>query len=142
MRFVLVCVAGLLLASCQSVATTPVNPDEIAAPLTNVPGDVARGKKLVVSREGGHCILCHAVPEADVPLTGNIAPPLNGVGGRLNAAQLRRRVVDITVIRPDATMPAFHRLDGLQKVAPEYQGKTVLGAQDVEDVVAYLGSLR
>ena len=135
--FPLICLA---LLSCQTLP--PENPDVIAAPLTDRAGDIARGRTLVISREGGHCILCHAVPEAEVKVFGNIAPPLTGVGARLSAAQLRRRVVDITVIHPDAAMPAFHRLNDLQRVAAEYKGKPVLSAQDVEDVVAYLGSLR
>jgi len=135
--------AGLAFMACVSAdgASPPAAQlDEIATPLTAVAGDATRGSKLFVSREGGHCILCHAIPGA--PVAGNIGPPLNGVGARLHAAQLRRRVVDITVIRPDTTMPAFHRVEGLQRVAAEYRGKPALSAQDVEDIVAYLSTLR
>jgi len=142
--------ARIPLACCAAIAFATILPahgavplaaqtDEIAAPLTLIAGDAARGRTLFVTREGGHCILCHAVP--GTPIAGNIGPPLNGAGARLTAAQLRRRVVDITVIRPDTTMPAFHRIDSLQRVAPEFRGKPVLSAQDVEDVIAYLATL-
>ena len=137
------CYTAIVLLVCPSAggaAPPAVHLDEIAAPLTANAGDAARGRTLFVSRESGHCILCHASPDA--PVAGNIGPPLSGVGKRLNTAQLRRRVVDITVIRPDATMPAFHRVNGLQRVASEYRGKPVLSAQDVEDVIAYLATLR
>ncbi|MBI3715554.1 MAG: sulfur oxidation c-type cytochrome SoxX [Betaproteobacteria bacterium] len=130
----------LALGACAAVAPRADDADRMPVPLTAAAGDAARGHALAISREGAHCILCHALPEEK--FAGDIGPPLQGVGTRLNVAQLRRRVVDITVIRPDTTMPAFHRVNGLQRVAPEYRGKPVLSAQDVEDVIAYLSTLR
>jgi sulfur-oxidizing protein SoxX len=102
--------------------------------------DAGRGREVFVSRDGGHCVLCHAAP--GVATAGNVGPPLDGVGARLTPAQLRLRVADITRVNPDAAMPAFHRTDGLLRVAPAYSGKPVLSGQQVEDVVAYLGTLR
>lgn len=125
------------------VAATAVGcaamPSDTQAPLGPA-GDPSRGREVFVSREGGHCVLCHAVPGA-AP-AGNVGPPLAGVGGRLAAAQIRFRVVDITRLNPDAAMPAFHRTEGLARVAPAWQGRPVLTAQQVEDVVAYLSGLR
>src|SRR5260221_3144800 len=116
--------------------------DAIFKPLTSSPGDAARGKTIVISREGGHCILCHHLPADEVKVFGNVAPALDGVGSRLTVAQLRQRVVDITAVNPQAVMPAFHRSRGLQRVAGEYRDQPVLNAQQVEDVVAYLATLK
>ncbi len=103
-------------------------------------GDAARGRDVFVSREGAHCVLCHAAP--GVAIAGNVGPTLAGVGSRLGAAQIRYRVVDITRVNPDAAMPAFHRTQGLARVAGAYAGNPVLSAQQVEDVVAFLSGLR
>ena len=73
---------------------------------------------------------------------GNVAPPLSGVGARLSAGQIRLRVVDPTRLKRDAIMPAYYRVDGLNDVALPYRGKPILTAQQVEDVVAYLVTLR
>ena len=114
--------------------------DAIPKPLGPEPGDAARGRSVVVNREAGACTLCHAVPgEA---LSGNIAPTLAGVGTRLSPAQLRLRVADSTRVNPDTPMPAYYRTDGLSLVAAAYRGRTILSAQQVEDVVAYLASLK
>jgi sulfur-oxidizing protein SoxX len=93
-----------------------------------------------VSRDGGHCVLCHAAPGVDI--AGNVGPPLGGVGSRLVPAQIRLRVADITRVNPGAVMPAFHRVDDLHRVAPEYRGRPVLSGQQVEDVVAWLATLK
>ena len=103
-------------------------------------GDAVRGREVFVSREGGHCVLCHRVP--GVAVAGDVGPALDGIGARLSPGEIRYRVVDITRLNPDAVMPAFHRTEGLSRVAPAYAGRPVLDARQVEDVVAYLGSLR
>lgn len=128
--------AALLLWSC---AAAPTVPDSLDTPLAAA-GDPARGREVFVSREGGHCVLCHAAP--GVALAGNVGPALVGVGARLSPGQLRLRIADITRVNPDAAMPAFHRTAGLNRVAPAYAGKPALGAQQVEDLVAWLGTLR
>ena len=127
---------ALLAAACA--AAPPAN-DRIDTPLAPS-GDAARGREVFVAREGGHCILCHAVPGVDV--AGNVGPPLAGVGARFTPAQLRLRVADITRVNPGAAMPAFHRTEGLTRVAPEYRGKPALSGQQVEDVVAWLSTLK
>ena len=103
-------------------------------------GDAIRGREVFVSREGGHCVLCHRVP--GVEGAGDVGPALDGVGARLSPGEIRYRVADITRVNPEAVMPAFHRTEGLSRVAPAYAGRPVLDARQVEDLVAYLGSLR
>lgn len=123
----------VIVSGCANV------PADALAPLA-APGDPARGREVFVSREGGHCVLCHEVPGVD--LAGNVGPSLAGVGSRLDAGQIRLRVADITRVKPDAAMPSFHRTGGLNRVASNLVGKTALTGQQVEDVVAYLGTLR
>jgi sulfur-oxidizing protein SoxX len=125
---------AVVIAGCAGVP----NGDEQAALAGR--GDAARGREIFVSRDGGHCVLCHAAP--GIAVAGNVGPPLAGVGSRLGPAQLRYRVVDITRVNPDAVMPAFHRTQGLDRVAGAYAGRPVLDAQQVEDVVAFLAALR
>jgi sulfur-oxidizing protein SoxX len=109
------------------------------APLAG-PGDAARGREVFVSREGGHCVLCHSAP--GVAVAGNVGPPLAGVGARLTAGQIRLRIADITRVNPDAAMPSFHRAQGVDRVATSYAGRPALDAQQVEDLVAWLGTLK
>src|SRR5258706_15622228 len=132
----LLCVVVLCMATvgCASTAAS----DEMNHPLA-APGDPIRGREVFVSRDGGHCVLCHSAP--GVSVAGNVGPPLAGVGARLNAAQIRRRIVDITRVNPDATMPAFHRADG-ERVAANYAGRPALAAQQVGDLVAWLATLK
>ncbi len=134
-----------MLALATSLAAADLAPAQISAdtvpqPLTDTPGDAAHGRALLVAREAANCILCHAIP--GVRFSGNLAPPLDGVGGRLNAAQLRLRVADNARVNPNTIMPSYYRSAGLRDVAMQYRGKTILSAQEVEDVVAYLQTLK
>lgn len=85
-------------------------------------------------------MLCHSAP--GIAPAGNVGPSLAGVGSRLDEAQLRLRIADITRVSPSAAMPTFHRVAGMKRVAAEYEGRPVLDGQQVEDLVAYLSSLR
>ena len=118
-----------------------VDNDAIAAPLTQSSGDVARGREILMGRDG-NCLLCHAAPETGARFMGNLAPPLSGVGERLDAGQLRLRIVDSMRINPQTIMPSYYRVDRLAQVAEPYRGKPILSAQQVEDVVAFLLTLR
>ena len=135
-----------LLASLLGVAYAEENVrfdavgDAIPRPLAAEPGDAARGRNVVVNRDMGACTLCHAVPGES--LSGNIAPALAGVAARLSPAQLRLRVADSTRVNPGTPMPAYYRTEGLTQVAAGYRGKPILSAQQVEDVVAYLATLK
>ncbi len=116
--------------------------DTIARPLTDVPGDAARGRAIVVNRQVGLCLLCHAGPFPEERFQGNLAPDLTGAGARWSEGQLRLRVVDSRRLNPQSMMPAYHRTEGLTRVGSAWQGKPVLAAQQVEDVVAFLRTLQ
>jgi sulfur-oxidizing protein SoxX len=116
--------------------------DAIPAPLTSTSGDAARGRAIVTSRQVGLCLLCHSGPFPEEHLQGTIGTSLAGAGARWSEGQLRLRVVDSRRVNPASPMPSYHRIDGLSAVAAAYRGKPVLDAQQVEDVVALLRTLR
>jgi sulfur-oxidizing protein SoxX len=134
-------IAAALAAAFSFAQPIAVPGNAIEAPLTAEPGDAARGRKIVLDHVLSTCVLCHAVPDNEGP-AGSIAPPLAGVGSRLSAGQLRLRIADSTRLNPDSVMPAYYRTDGLNRVAPAYRGKPVLSAQQIEDVVEYLRTLK
>ncbi|MEP7085238.1 MAG: sulfur oxidation c-type cytochrome SoxX, partial [Betaproteobacteria bacterium] len=136
-------IAFLSAPSGFAAAQTPLfDGDAVPLPLTTAVADAAAGRTVFIQREKGHCILCHTLPDAGVRFAGNVGPPLAGVGARLTAAQLRGRIVDSTRHDPDTVMPAYFRNAALNRVSRAYIGRTVLSAQEVEDVVAYLLTLR
>jgi sulfur-oxidizing protein SoxX len=113
----------------------------IPASLTGKPGDPVRGRAIVVDRTRGLCLLCHPGPFPDQPFQGNLSPDLTGVGARLNSGELRLRIVDGHVLNPDTIMPSYYRVDGLTRVGAAFKGRTLLDAAEIEDVVAFLGTL-
>ena len=119
-----------------------ISGDGIPASLTGAPGDRARGRAIVSNRQVGLCLLCHSGPFSEERLQGNLAPDLNGVGARWSEAQLRLRIVDAAAINPDTIMPPYYRVEGLQRVAPAFRGKPILTAEQIEDVVAFLMTLK
>ncbi|GAB4185740.1 MAG: hypothetical protein OHK0024_25990 [Thalassobaculales bacterium] len=126
----------------QAVAAYLVQGDAIALPLTGQPGDPARGRAIVADRQRGLCLLCHSGPFPEERFQGTLAPPLDGAGGRLSIGQLRLRLVDPTLVNPQTPMPAYHRVEGLNRVGPAWRGRPVLSAQEIEDVVAFLATLQ
>jgi len=116
--------------------------DAMPQPLTSAPGDPARGRAIVVNRQAGLCLLCHSGPFEEERFQGDLAPDLRGVGRRLSVGQLRFIIADPGRLKPDTIMPSYYRTEGLVRVAAAYQGKTVLSAEQVEDVVAFLATLR
>jgi sulfur-oxidizing protein SoxX len=110
--------------------------------LTGARGDPARGRAIVVNRQVGLCLLCHSGPFPEERFQGNLAPDLSGAGKRSSEGQLRLRIVDSSRINPATIMPAYHRTDGLVRVAPAWRGKPVLSAEQIEDVVAFLMTLK
>jgi sulfur-oxidizing protein SoxX len=137
--FALALIALAAHASAQGSASFVTS--GIEAPLAG-PGDAARGRALLVARDPANCILCHAVEAAGIRAAGNLAPALDGIGARLTPAQLRARIVDSSRINPQTIMPSYFRTEGLVEVAAPYRGKTILAAQQVEDLVMYLSTLR
>lgn len=116
--------------------------DSIPEPLTGAPGDAARGRAIVVNRSVGLCLLCHSGPIPEERFQGNLAPSLAGAGSRWSEGQLRLRIVDAARLNPDTIMPPYYRVDHLQRVARLFSEKTILTAAQVEDVVAYLATLK
>jgi sulfur-oxidizing protein SoxX len=116
--------------------------DAIPASLTGSSGDPERGRMIVVNRQVGLCLLCHTGPFPEERFQGTMAPDLKGAGARSTEGQLRLRIVDASRLKPDTIMPPYYRVDGLDRVAPSFQGKPILTAEQIEDVVAYLVTLR
>ena len=116
--------------------------DSIPASLTGGSGNPARGRAIVVDPQRGLCLLCHSGPFPENKFQGNIGPSLAGVGRRLSEGQLRLRLVDSSRINPDTIMPPFYRVDALHRVAPPWRGKPVLTAAEIEDVLAFLMTLK
>jgi sulfur-oxidizing protein SoxX len=127
----------LLLLGCGPAAAA----DGMAS-LTGRPGDPVQGRAIVASRQRGLCLLCHAGPFPEERFQGDLAPSLAGAGSRLTEAQLRLRLVDGRRLNPDSIMPSYHRTEGLVRVGPAWQGKPILTAEEIEDVVAFLLTLR
>jgi sulfur-oxidizing protein SoxX len=116
--------------------------DAIPEPLTGTKGDPERGRAIVSNRQVGLCLLCHSGPFPQEKFQGTLAPDLKGAGSRSTEGQLRLRIVDASRLTPQTIMPPYYRVDGLLDVAPAFQGKPVLSAEQIEDVVAYLATLR
>jgi sulfur-oxidizing protein SoxX len=141
LRVALACALGACATLERGGSGYRVAGDGIPAPLAGLTGDAARGRSLLVARDPANCVLCHSVPDADTA-AGNLGPPLAGVGARLTEAQIRLRVVDEQRVFAQSIMPSYYRVEGLANVAPEFRAKPILSAQAVEDVVAYLATLR
>jgi sulfur-oxidizing protein SoxX len=114
----------------------------IPAPLTGAKGDAARGRAVVANRQIGLCLLCHTGPFPEEKFQGTLAPDLAGAGTRWSEGELRLRIVDAGRLNPSTIMPPYYRVQGLTRVAPAYAGKPLLSAEQIEDVVAYLTTLR
>ena len=133
---------ALLAGVALALATTAHASDGIIESLTGRKGDPARGRAIVANRQVGLCLLCHGGPFPEERFQGNLAPDLKGAGNRWTESQLRLRIVDSSRINPATIMPAYHRSDGLVRVAPAWRGKPVLTAEQIEDVVAFLVTLK
>ena len=116
--------------------------DSLPQSLTGAQGDPARGRAIVGNRQVGLCLLCHSGPFPEERFQGELAPDLRGAGARWTEGQLRLRIVDSGRINPASIMPAYHRTEGLTRVAPAFRGKSILSAEQVEDVVAFLMTLK
>lgn len=116
--------------------------DSIVNPLTATPGDAAKGRVIVASRQTGLCLLCHSGPFPEERFQGNLAPEIGLSVGRLSEAQLRARMVDPSRFNPGTIMPSYYRSVGFNRVAPKFEGQSILSGQEIEDVVAFLVSLK
>lgn len=138
--------AALLLAGtafADGLMKYEVVDNGVAKSLTGKPGDPEKGVKTFTNRRLGNCLACHQVTAlASQPFHGEIGPSLDGVADRYSEAQLRMQVINAKVINPDTIMPAFYRTDGLHRVLDKFKDKPILTAEEVEDVVAYLKTLK
>ncbi len=146
---VLALVAGTVTAGTaeEALAEAGLRPymivgDAIPASLTGMAGDPKRGRAIVVNRQVGLCLLCHSGPFPQERFQGTLAPDLKGAGARSTEGQLRLRIVDASRLKPDTIMPPYYRVDDLERVAPSFKGKPILTAEQIEDVVAFLVTLR
>lgn len=114
----------------------------IAKSLTGVPGDAKEGRKIAINRKQGNCLACHKLPIPEQAFHGEVGPDLGDVAKNLSEGEIRLRIVNSKAINPESFMPAFYRNDGFVRVLKKFQGKTILSAQQVEDLVAYLLTLK
>ncbi len=119
-----------------------VDDNSIPKSLTGAPGDPVKGREVAIDRKLGNCLACHQMPIPEQPFHGETAPDLAGVADRYSEGELRLRVVNPKVINPATMMPAFYRTEGLNRVMKKFQGKPMLTAEQVEDIVAYLMTLK
>ena len=140
---VLVAASGVLaLAPVESVWPFDVVGDAIPRPLSDRSGDAGRGREVVVSRELGNCLICHRMPIPEERVQGDVGPDLAAVAARLSAGQIRLRIVDESRVNPQTVMPSYYRAEGLHRVMAAYRGKPILTAEQIEDAVAFLLTLR
>ena len=136
-----------LLWTAVAHAEDPLGPfqivgDAIPNSLTGAKGDPVRGRAIVANRQVGLCLLCHTGPFPEGRFQGDLAPDLRRAGARWTEGQLRLRLVDARKLNPDTVMPPYYVTDGFTRVAAPFRGKSLLAAQQIEDVVAYLSTLR
>ncbi len=146
--------AGLLVGSALLMGiSTPIEAadfdlakarvgDGIPKSLTGKPGDAKKGRSTAIHRKKGNCLACHTLPAPEQADHGNIGPDLRGVASRYKPAELRLRLVSAKTLNPDTIMPSFYLTTGFHRVQKKWQGKTVISAQDVEDILAYLVTLK
>ncbi len=138
--------ASLLLAmavpAMASAQAAMVTGDAVVQSLTGSAGDPARGRAIIADRQKGFCLLCHGGPFPEEPLQGNLAPSLEGAGSRWNEGQLRLRLMDNKRVNPESIMPAYHRIEGLNRVGATWRDRPILSAAEIEDVLAFLMGLK
>lgn len=138
---------SIALALCCVVANAQTAPyvidnDGISNALTTQAGDASRGREIASNRQIGMCVLCHHIPDSSDKFQGDIATPLAGAGLRWSVPQLRLRVIDSRRVNVNSIMPAYHKIEGLSRVGAAWRDKPMLNAQQVEDVVAWLATLK
>ncbi len=142
-------VAGAALASfatAETVASADVQFDEygaVAASLTGVAGDAANGRKVFMNRKKGNCLACHVNDDmSEQSFHGEVGPELNGVADRWETAELRGIVVNAKKMFDGTIMPAFYRDAGFNRTLKKFDGKAILSAQEIEDLLAYISTLK
>lgn len=146
-----VAVAAAAPAFSETAPTDVVFVDgAIEASLTGVPGDPEAGAKVMRTAALGNCVACHqldAMPDMD--FQGDIGPQLDGAAERWSEGQLRGIVANAKMTFDETFMPAFYKTEGFVRPGAAYSGKApegalppIMSAQQIEDVVAYLLTLK
>jgi sulfur-oxidizing protein SoxX len=135
-------VRGIAFVLLLAASGSAISSDDIPASLSGAKGDPARGRSIVANRQIGLCLLCHSGPFPEERFQGNLGPDLGRIGARLSEGQIRLRVADPGRLDPETIMPAYFRSDGLTRVAPAFRERPVLTAEQIEDVVAFLTTLK
>lgn len=141
-------VGAMMFATAAAAEVAPVDVKvedlKVTTPLTEQAGNPEEGAAVFKNSKLGNCLACHANKALSKELFhGNVGPELDGVAGRYEPAQLRAILVNSkSVFGPQTVMPGFYSLEVGKSVAEEFEGKTILSAQQVEDVVAYLSTLK
>ena len=130
-------------ATLTGAAEYKIEDEAIKASLTGKAGDPANGKKVFLNRKKGNCLACHVVSSLkDQPFHGQVGPPLDGTASRWSEGEIRLRIVNAKALNEDTIMPAFYRTDGFHRVLKKFKDKSVLNAQEVEDVLAYVMTMK
>jgi sulfur-oxidizing protein SoxX len=140
-RFLASLLLAMAIPAMAAAQTLQVTGDAVMQSLTGSAGDPARGRAIITDRQKGFCLLCHSGPFSEEPLQGNLAPSLAGAGSRWSEGQLRMRLMDNKRINPESIMPAYHRIEGLNRVGPVWRDRPILNAAEIEDVLAFLTGL-
>ena len=131
----------LVILNLNAVHAQVIAGDSIFESLSSEAGNPVRGRAIVASRQTGLCLLCHSGPFPEERFQGNLAPELKMSVARLNAQQLRARIVNAAHFNPQTIMPAYYETKHLNRVAPKFVGQTILSGQEIEDVIVFLLTL-
>ena len=141
-RFLASLLLAMAIPAMAAAQALQVTGDAVMQSLTGSAGDPARGRAIIIDRQKGFCLLCHSGPFSEEPLQGNLAPSLAGAGSRWNEGQLRLRLMDNKRINPESIMPAYHSIEGLNRVGLAWRDRPILNAAEIEDVLAFLMGLK
>jgi sulfur-oxidizing protein SoxX len=141
-RFLASLLLAMAMPAMASAQSAMVTGDAVVQSLTGSAGNPTRGRAIIADRQKGFCLLCHGGPFPEEPLQGNLAPSLAGAGSRWNEGQLRLRLMDNKRVNPESIMPAYHRIEGLNRVGANWRDRPILSAAEIEDVLAFLMGLR
>lgn len=141
-RFLASLLLAMAMPAMASAQSAMVTGDAVVQSLTGSAGDPTRGRAIIADRQKGFCLLCHGGPFPEEALQGNLAPSLAGAGSRWNEGQLRLRLMDNKRVNPESIMPAYHRIEGLNRVGAIWRDRPILSAAEIEDVLAFLMGLK
>lgn len=135
--------AGYFKLFQQDARSGGAVPEGIARPLTSTPADPLRGQAISEDPVKGNCLACHKIPGLSISEpAASLGPSLDGIGARRTDAELRQILVNPAPFFPRTVMPAYFKISGLARVANGLGGRTILTPEEIEDVIAFLKTLR